>query len=599
MYKLAKRIQLLQASFLLCIVAGLTAGCKKLDQVPQDTATKNAVFSSQNGLELYANSFYNILPDASTIIRSDAMADYAARTTVPDFLRTGAFGPQQSSGWTWTGLRNINYFIQNCNNPLVAQSVRENYIGLARFFRAWFYFDKIKRFGDVPWINKPFNVDDPALFNGRDSRTLVIDSVIADLDYATQHITVTNTNRSLITKYVAYAFKSRVCLFEGTYRKYHDELKLQGTANGLLTQAADAAQKVMSEGGFTLNTAGGTAQAYRQLFSSQAPVTSEVILSVVMDPALSVYNDANWYWTSATYGDRLSLIRTFVNTYLNIDGTPFTGKAGYQTLPFAQEVKGRDMRLQQTIRMGSYTRNNAGTQEAAPPVFSYTYTGYQPIKLTQDDASFDGGTRNTNSLPIMRYAEILLNYAEAKAELGTFTDADWNSTVGALRRRAGITGNTSLKPVIADSYLQTNYFPAVTDPSLLEIRRERGIELVFEGFRFNDIVRWKRGPLMDQVWNGFYVPALNQQLDLNEDGKPDVLFYQGTPPAAVTGVTYVNVSPTISGGNANPQKLTNNTSGELTWLTNVTRKWDDKYYLYPIPETDRLLNPKLGQNPGW
>jgi len=579
-------------------VSCMSIGCKKLDQQPQATANKAAVFGSKAGLDLYTNSFYNVLPTTSAIIRGDAMSDYLARTTVPDFIRPGAFSPQQSTGWSWSDLRNINYFIQNCTDPAVSQPIRENYIGLARFFRGWFYFEKLKRFGDVPWINRAFDVDDPDLYAGRDPRTLIVDSIMADLDYAASHITTNDNTRSLITKYTALAFKSRVCLFEGTFRKYHTEYNLQGSVNTLLTAAAEAAEQVMANGGFALNTAGGTDKAYRNLFNSQAIIPSEIILANLVDPTLAIYNDANWYLTSSTYGDRLSFTRTFINTYLNIDGTPFTNAAGYRTMTFPEEVKSRDMRLQQTIRMGNYTRANGGVQQAAPPVFSYTYTGYQPIKLTMDDASMDGGSRNTNSLPLMRYAEILLNYAEAKAELGTLTDEDWNNTIGALRRRAGITGSTGTKPLIADPYLKANYFPDISDPVLLEIRRERGIELALEGFRFYDIVRWKRGPLMEQVWNGFYVPALDQALDLNEDGVLDVLFYQDKPATTLPGVTYVNVAETIKSG-ANPQRLSNNTSGELTWLTDVKRAWDDKFYLYPIPENDRQVNPKLGQNPGW
>lgn len=580
-------------------LAGLVAtGCKKLDQEPKSVATNSAVFGSVNGLQLYANSFYENLPDAGALVRGDAMADYAARTSVPDFLRPGAYNAQQSTGWTWGPLRNINYFLANNNRNTVPEEQRKHFNGLARFFRAWFYFDKLKRFGDVPWINSPMTVDDPKLYAGRDSRALVVDSIIADLDYASQNIiTTTDNSRTQITKNIVYAFKSRVCLFEGTFRKYHNEVSLGSSANGLLQQAADAAKVIMDANAFSLNTAGGNERAYRQLFTSTTPVGTEVMLAAVVDPALGVFNDANWYWTSATYGDRLSLIRTFVNTYLNIDGTPFTNKAGYKTLPFAEEVKGRDLRLQQTIRMGNYTRLNGTTQEVAPPVFSYTYTGYQPIKLTQDDASMDGGSRNTNSIPSIRYAEVLLNYAEAKAELGTLTDADWNITIGALRRRAGITGNTSVKPTTIDTYLQTNYFPGISDPALLEIRRERGIELVFEGFRFYDIVRWKRGPLMDQTWNGFYVPELNTPLDLNGDGKLDVAFYRTMPANPVAGVTYISVADNLANGTVNPQRL--NSDNELTWLTNVQRQWNDKYYLYPIPEADRLVNPKLGQNPGW
>lgn len=584
---------------LLLSVAFFTACSKKLDQVPEDTATKAAIFGSEKGMETYANSFYEILPTANNIHQGDAMADYAARTQVPDFLRDGAYGPRQSSGWDWTALRNINFFLENCNNPKISPKVIRNYIGLAKFFRAWFYFDKIKRFGDVPWINKTMTIDDPDLFKGRDSRTLVMDSVLADIDSACASITATDDkSRSLITKYVAYAFKSRVCLFEGTFRKYHTEYGLQNTADRWLTEAMNAAKTVMDEAGYTLNTANGSTQSYRQLFISKAPVSAEIMLAALCDPNLSVYNDGNWWWTSATYGSRVSFTRTFINTYLNIDGTPFTSKAGYATLPFVEEVKGRDLRLQQSIRMGSYKRINGGVPQAAPPVFSYTYTGYQPIKWCLDDTYYDGGSRNDNSISIIRYAEVLLNYAEAKAELGAFTDADWSRTVGALRTRAGITGGLTAKPVVADAYLKTTYFPNITDPALLEIRRERGIELALEGFRFYDIVRWKRGELMDQVWNGFYVPALDTPMDLNGDGVNDVVFYQQKPATQLPGVTYINVAATINGG-VNPQRLSNDTYGELNWLNNISRKWNDRYYLYPIPEADRLMNPKLGQNPGW
>jgi hypothetical protein len=267
-------------------------------------------------------------------------------------------------------------------------------------------------------------------------------------------------------------------------------------------------------------------------------------------------------------------------------------------MTFAHEVMGRDKRLQQTIRMGNYTRTSSGKLVAAPPVFSYTYTGYQPIKWSLDDDYYDNGANNTNSICIMRYAEILLNYAEAKAELGQLTDNDWSKTIGALRARAGITGGLATVPTVADPYLQSNYFPDINDPALLEIRRERGIELVMEGFRFYDLVRWKHGDLLLQPWNGFYVPALDQPMDLNKDGKMDVYFYKTMPASTIPGVTYINVSATVNGV-VNPQRLSHDTYGEIRWLDNVGRDWQDYKYLYPIPYTDLQLNPALGQNPGW
>lgn len=591
--------------FYISAVVFVASGCKKLDQEPQSTASQQAVFSSEKGLQLYVASFYNNLPAAGDVVRADNMSDYAARTDVPSFLTASGFSAQQSSGWSWSALRNINYFIEKNNHPAVAPSVRQNYTAIARFFRALFYFDKVQRFGDVPWYGNTIEVTDTAqLYKPRDPRKLIMDSVLADLNFACNNITAADQTRSMITKFVALAFKSRICLFEGTFRKYHSTTGglaagLGNTTNTWLTEAADAASKVMSEGGFSLNTNGGTSASYRQLFISKQPVTSEIILSNVADATLNVLNDANWYWTSATYGSRLSFTRTFVNTYLNIDGTPFTSVPGYETKVFAEEVKNRDKRLQQTIRMGNYVRINGGAQESAPPVFSYTYTGYQPIKWCLDDVFYDGGTRNDNSISIIRYAEVLLNYAEAKAELGTLTDADWAKTIGALRSRAGITGGLATKPTVVDTYLQTKYFPSISDAVLLEVRRERGIELSWEGLRFADLVRWKRGELLTMPWNGFYVPSLNTAMDLNESGTNDVLFYQGTAPAAMPGVTFVNVSDKLSNGSVNPQRLTNNTSGEILWLNNTQRVWNDKKYLYPIPTADLNINPKLGQNPGW
>jgi hypothetical protein len=591
----------IRISAVIALAAFLLTACKKqLEQTPRSTATADVIFGSEQGLALYANSFYDGLYSGTDVYEGDNMCDYGARSQVPDFLREGAYGPRQSSGWDWTQLRNVNYFIQNCTNPKVTAVIRNNYLGIARFFRALFYFEKVKRFGDVPWIGHPLGVNDPDLFKKRDPRTMVMDSVLADLDFACQNITATDDKtRSQITRYVAYAFKSRVCLFEGTFRKYHTEYNLQSSAEKWLTEAANAAQTVMTQSGYTLNTANGITNSYRQLFIAEpGPVSNEVMLAFICSKDLSKLNDATWWWTSATYGPRLSFTRTFINTFLNIDGTPFTDKPGHDTMTFANEVKGRDMRLQQLIRMGDYKRMNNGVPQPAPPVFSYTYTGYQPIKWTLDDVYFEQGATGDNSIPLLRYAEVLLNYAEARAELGMLTDADWAKTIGALRQRAGITGGISAKPLKADAYLQTNYFPELSDPALLEIRRERGIELAFEGLRFYDLVRWKKGKLLEQVWNGLYVPALNVPMDLNGDGVMDVCFYKTMPSNPLPKVTYINVSETVN-GTANPQRLSHDTYGELTWLSNIPRKWDDKMYLYPIPEADRILNPNLGQNPGW
>jgi hypothetical protein len=585
------------------LISFVLLGCNEdfLEELPQDAVGAEPVFGSESGLELYTYSFYNVLPDAMDIFTGDYISDYGSRRDVTLYLSPGAFSANESSGWSWGALRNINHFIANNNDERVPLEVRQHYLGLARFFRAWFYFDKVQRFGDVPWIGQPLDVDDPALFNSRDPRTLVMDSLIADLNYA---ITYLNSDpdptRSLITGNVAHAFLSRVALFEGTFRKYHTNYGLEDTADGLLTIAANAAKAVMDSGNYQIHTGSGQDGSYRDLFVSESPVASEVILAWVADESLSVMHAANWHYTSSTTGIGFNLTRDFVNTYLNIDGTPFTNTSGWETMVFPEEVSNRDRRLGQTIRMEDYSRVSGGTRIIMPPSFDYTNTGYHPIKFVQDDMIKDTWTLTTSSLPIIRYAEVLLNYAEAKAELGTLTDEDWAKTVGVLRERGGITGGLSHIPTVADPYLQETYFPGISDPALLEIRRERGIELVMEGFRFYDIVRWRKGALMEKVFNGIYVPALDLPMDLNEDGDFDVSFYQNTlPDEIVPGVEYLNVAQTTADGNVNPRILSNGDHGEILWFWNHPRVWEEKHYLYPIPETDRLFNPNLGQNPGW
>ena len=160
----------------------LLSSCS-MDETPQASVDKDTVFRTEKGLETYSYSFYNMLPSVSDGFRQDAMCDYGAVTSFDNFIREGAYSAELSSGWSWSDLRNINYFIENCTNEAVDESVRNNYIGLARFFRAYFYYEMVVRFGDVPWIDRTLGVDDELLYAPRDSRTIVMDHVLEDLDF--------------------------------------------------------------------------------------------------------------------------------------------------------------------------------------------------------------------------------------------------------------------------------------------------------------------------------------------------------------------------------------------------------------------------------
>jgi len=588
--------------FFILSVALISLYSCDLYEAPVSNVDKKAIFSSAEGLEAYTISFYNALPNI--VEAEQTLVDYGSQMSINSYVFQGAYSETTSSGWDWSQLRNINYFIVNCIDPAVPEATRNNYLGIARFFRAYFYFDKVKRFGDVPWIDKPLDVDDEELYAPRDSRELVMEKVYEDLQFASANITRTTdaTGCSMVTKWVAYAFAARVSLFEGTFRKYHN-LSLTTSADTWLKRAEENASQVINNSGKSLNA------SYRALFTSDNPPTAETLMAVCYSAALSVYHNANWLWTSSTMGSAENLIRPFVNTYLQKDGTPYTSRAGWQYEDFYEEFQNRDARLAATLRTPGYLRDG---NIALPEFNGYARLGYQPIKLCVDATNKDGKTENTNAMPLFRYAETLLTYAEAKAELGTLTDADWAKTIGALRTRAGITGGLNTKPTEVDNYLKETYFPSINDPVLLEIRRERAIELVLEGFRFDDLRRWKRGELLKMSWSGMYIPAINEALDVDHNGTPDVIYYTtdealDAAKDAIDWNTYaascvtVKVSQDPAATTIQVHEAGDGKGYYLTWRTqeDFRRVWGNKQYFYPIPSLVMVKNPNIKQNQGW
>ncbi len=579
----------------------ISAGCK-MDE-PVITATdKGAIFSSEEGLKAYSMSFYDIFPDATDqSIVEQSLVDYGATNTLSGFTLINSYSENNSTGWSWTALRNFNYFIVNNTNPVIPETVRNSYTGLARFFRAWFYYEKIRRFGDVPWVDHPLDPsEEEILYGTRDSRELVMEKVYEDLMFAAQNISRTSDAQqsTLVTKWVAYAFASRVALFEGTFRKYHN-LNLATSAETWLKRSEDAASVVMQQSGKSLNS------SYRQLFTSDVPPASETLLAIASNASLGIKHNANWRWTSETYGTGLNLIRPFVCTYLQKDGTPYTDRTGWQYEDFYEEFQNRDGRLNATLRYPGYVREG----NIALPVFSgYARLGYQPIKLSVDATVGDSRTESTHAIQLVRLGEVLLNYAEAKAELGTLTDQDWANTIGALRARAGITGGISAKPTAVDNYLKDTYFPGISDPVILEIRRERAIELLFEGFRFDDLRRWKCGELFKKSWTGMYIPGINRPLDVDHNGSHDVIYYTDDAGLAAAVALSNNPNPYKVKVSTDPgadiiqvHPAGNGTGYYLAWFTNNDSKkvWGPKQYLYPIPVGAINLNPQLQQNTGW
>ncbi|MGX1641172.1 RagB/SusD family nutrient uptake outer membrane protein [Sphingobacterium sp. NPDC055431] len=569
------------------LLAVLVTGCSKdyLDRQPEANISPDVSFKSVKDLELFSNSFYDgALPSAEGIYNE--AIDNIVKTTLQDELTGKRIVPVSGGGWSWTQLRNINFFLENCYNHLSVQDAAP-YAGVAKFFRAYFYFDKVRRFGDVPWYGKVLDVnDEEELSKKRDSRTLIVDSIMADLDFAIKNMSDAKSDEKA-TKWTALALKSRVALFEGTFRKYHTELNLPN-ANKYLEMAVAASKELMDAGQYSLYTGAGV-DSYGKLFSSVNSVSQEVILARKFSDALQIWHNVNYYTITASYG-KPGLEKNLVNSYLMKDGTRFTDKPNYDKMTFLEEVKDRDPRLHQTIRTPGYTR--IGGAAPIAPNFGNSVTGYQLIKFV-GDVKYDNYNRSENDMPIFRYAEVLLNYAEAKAELGTLTQADLDQSINLIRARAEMpTLVLAAANSNADPYLAKDY-PAVAGAmkgAILEIRRERRIELVMESYRWDDILRWKSGQLITRQFKGMYFPSIGK-FDLDGDGKEDVWIYEGTKPTA-PGVQLLKLGSEIL--------LENGKSGNVIINAHIKKVFDEaKDYFYPLPIQELELNKNLTQNPGW
>lgn len=587
--------------YITALIIGSMISCKKsfLNQQPLSQLSPTNSFSSVSELQLYVNSFYDaVLPSATSIYSNTD--DNIVTTTLSPQLTGNRVVPTSGGGWSWSALRNINFFLQNYSKGGLPSNVTAPYVGAARFFRAYFYFNMVTQFGDVPWYSEAISADDTALLNKpRDSRMVVVDSIIADLNYAIANLPAT-PSVDQITKWTALALKSRACLYEGTWRKYHANDVFGKDSYGnpltgwqdLLQQCVDASDSLMQSGEYSIYTDNGnTNEAYATLFNSPTPISSEVILARTFSSGLQIYQNVNYYTVTSSYG-KPGLNQELVNTYLTKGGTPFTSIPGYDTIQFYQAMQNRDPRLSQTVRTPGYTRLGS-TQELAPD-FGATVTGYQLTKFV-GSPSQDIFDRSLTPLPIFRYAEVLLNYAEAKAELGTLTQADIDMSIKLLRDRVGMPDlNMAYANAHPDPYLESEY-PNVTGPNkgvILEIRRERRIELVMEGFRWNDLMRWAAGHLLAQQFYGEYFPGAGS-FDLDGGGNPSVVIYTGAEPPTKQGVVYLQLGSDIT--------LTNGANGgNIIVNGNIPKTFNEnRDYLNPIPTQELLLNPNLKQNPGW
>lgn len=556
-----------------------------LTLLPENAVTPENYFQNKSDLELWTNQFYTLLdePDASAGTNADDMIDKGMGQVIE-----GTRSAASETGWSWTKLRHINYFLQHSSN-CDDETARNQYNGVAQFFRAYFYFVKVRRYGDVPWYDQVLGSEDQELLvKARDSREFVMNQVLKDFQDAATSLPTksTETRNTRVTKWAALAFASQAALYEGTYRKYH------GLDNyeKYLEIAASTARQFIDESGFSLYKEG--TEPYRDMFCADNAKTTEVVLARAYNlEGLQLSHSVQFSIANLQMG----FTRRFMNHYLMADGTRFTDKQGYETMFYTDEVKNRDPRLQQTVLCPNYIQKGETTVTANDLT---AYCGYRPIKFvgTKDH---DGAAKSTSDWPLMRAAEVYLNYAEAKAELGTLKQEDLDISINKIRERAKMPdlnltdANSNPDPYLAACY--PNVEQGTNKGVILEIRRERTIELVMEGLRQWDLFRWKEGKQMFNhyvPYYGIYVPGVGTY-DMDGDGKPDLEIYETTATSQCDNKKKLDKDIYLSNG----------TSGYIIGFPKVTygKDWkEERDYLWPIPADQRVLTQGiLTQNPGW
>ncbi|NER17824.1 RagB/SusD family nutrient uptake outer membrane protein [Spongiivirga citrea] len=585
--------------YIILVTAFLMFSCNDefLERIPLDEVSNETFWNNENDIINYNNNLYELVKDDRRIpilmglgvgpgvnFRDglwwmDEMSDNLGAThpRAVDLITvsTGNFNVQNSArafGYDpkgWELVRAINFGLENYDRVAIDEDVLNQYKGEARLFRGWFYAEKVSKFGDMQWIDKVLATDSPELNGARDDRDFVMGKALEDLDYAIANLPAEwgppndGQDPGRVDKWVALAVKSRVCLFEGTWRKYHG---LSG-ADTWLQESVDASTELMNTGGFSLYTTGNPMGDYRYASSSTTQAGNpEVIYWRKYEALTNGHFASRLFWN---YNGGAT--KSFVDDFLCDDGLPISLSTNYAGDAQIEDVfVNRDLRLRQCVlapedqELLNYANDPANTYPRLNGMAggrNRSNTGYHVVKHWNAVDELSPRNQHTVSPPCLRLGEVYLNFAEAKAELGTINQGDLDISINLLRDRVGMPGldiNPPMDPAHADDGVSA---------LIVEIRRERRVELFLEGHRYNDLRRWKQGRYLA-------APTLGMRFDAAAEAR-----YPGAniQTMSVDGVPYIDVR-----------------TG-----TPFEPKFEDKMYLWPLPTSSLSQNPNLGQNPGW
>ena len=555
----------------------LTYSCLDLD--PKDQIADGNYWQEASDFKLFANQFYGWTRDFSNSVydapHSDKRSDLILDKSGTNVYSNGTNSiPTGDNNYTdnYNRIRRTNILLQKAES-YGNQSDIEQYIGEAKFFRAYCYFELLQLYGDVIITKKPLDVTDPEMKVARNDRSEVVDFMIQDLKDAAGQLPLTSAvENGRVGSEGAWAFLSRVALYEGTWQKFRGN---EARGKELLDVAAKAAKEVINSKNFSLYTPailGDSAQKYMFILedvkSNPAGLlkasNTEYIFSRRHDETL---NPIGKNITKECLANAQQIAQKFAALYLCQDGLPIEKSSLYLFKVdgiIAHEYQNRDNRMLYTLCVpGGYYWSNENsrvnwTSDAADKA-SASIKGYSPANGSGYANQKWAAERKvqTNSegydYPVIRYAVVLQNYAEAVYERDdAISDDDLNISLNLVRNRI----NKSM-PKLSNNLVTANGLNMRE-----EIRRERTVELFNEGFRIDDLKRWKTA-----------------ETEMPKD-------FLGIK---WTGTEYATKWPNVS--------YAKNSDGYI--ILETGRKWESKHYLYPLPTDQLQLNPNLKQNPGW
>jgi len=541
-----------------------------LSTEPLDQITEASFFNTADDFIVYVNRFHP--STGGTYSWGDPHTDILVYSNNPPSRLAGDITINDGPSYSYADIRRVNYLLEKIDEWEGDFSDIQQAAGEAYYFRAFYYWQLLRNFGDVHWIDSVLDMDSPELFSTRDPRNVVADNIIADLDTAAMYLKwERGDGYSRLNRWFALLLQSRVALYEGTWQKYHNNTVF-GIQNAdpekYLNKAVEAAEEIMNSGLFSLHSTGDPENDYYNTFNWRDFTDNpEAMRWTKMDLTQDINAGRKLFYLA--YPEHKGFTKDLIDQYLDIEGQPIAVSSLYlgdDTIE--DEVQNRDPRLDQSI----FTQANPlyvyedGSVDYYEVTFSRFFqdvshsnaTGYHVRKQYYEYRQYHHTQHEETPTLNDRYAEVLLNYAEAKTELGTLTQSDLDISINLLRDRVAMPhltlGNITHDP---------NWKYPDLSPIINEVRRERLVELAGENFRMDDLFRWAA---MEYLQGQRAIGAKADQ------------FYHD-PGLPVTDDGYLDVFRNLYPNG---------------YQFNLERD-----YLWPIPESQIRLNPDIRQNPGW